>query len=121
MKILMRVLQSMRLPVGTRPKTRNRASISEKTPAIKISERELENLRHKTNLLPDEIASLVSSFLVTPVRDIGEDSAYPAPNFDLARKLYDILNTIESETVASSFVVCPTALLCRRQCRSRRK
>ena len=85
------------LPVGTRPRTRNRASISEKTPAIKISESELENLRHKINLLPDEIASLVSSFLVTPVRDIGKDSAYPAPNFDLARKLYDILNTIESE------------------------
>ena len=48
MKILMSVLQIDALPVGTRPKTRNRASISEKTPAIRISESELENLRHKS-------------------------------------------------------------------------
>ncbi len=85
------------LPVGSKPKTRNRAEITEKVPVVKISKSELENLRGKINMLPDEIAALVSSFLVTPAREDGQDSTYPAPNFDLARQLYGILNTIESK------------------------
>lgn len=86
------------LPVGNKRKTRNRASSFERVPAAKISRSELENLRHKIDLLPDEIASLVSSFFVPPVRENMEDSAYPAPNLDLARKIYGILSTIEAET-----------------------
>ena len=86
------------LPVGNKRKTQNRASTFEKTPAAKISRSELENLRHKIDLLPDEIASLVSSFLVTPAREDVEDPAYPSPNLDLARKIYGILSTIEAET-----------------------
>ena len=86
------------LPVGNKRKTRNRASIFERAPAAKINRSELENLRHKIDLLPDEIASLVSSFLVIPVREQMEDPVYPAPNLDLARKIYEILSTIEAET-----------------------
>ena len=85
------------LPVGNKRKTRNRASIFERRPAVKISQSELENLRHKIDLLPDEVASFVASFLVSPVRENAEDSTYPAPNLDLARKLYGILNTIEAD------------------------
>ena len=85
------------LPVGNKSKTRNRASAFERTPAIKISQSELENLRHKIDLLPDEIASAVSSLLVIPVQENAENPSYPAPNLDLARKFHGILNTIEAD------------------------
>lgn len=85
------------LPVGNKRKTRNRASAFEELRAVKISQSELENLRQKIDLLPDEIASLVSPLLVSAVREDVEDPAYPAPNLDLARKIYGILNTIEAE------------------------
>ena len=85
------------LPVGNKPKIRNRASAFEGLPAVRVSQSELETLRHKINLLPDEIASLVSPLLVSSVRENVEDPAYPAPNLDLARKIYGILNTIEAE------------------------
>ena len=83
------------LPVGDKPKTRNRASAFEGLPAVKVSQSELETLRHKIDLLPAEIASLVSPILVSFVRENVEDPAYPAPNLDLARKIYGILNRIE--------------------------
>ena len=85
------------LPVGNKRKTRNRASAFEGLRAVKVSESELEILRHKIDLLPDEIASLVSPLLISSVRENVEDPAYPAPNLDLARKIYGILNTIEVE------------------------
>ena len=85
------------LPVGNKPKTRNRASVFEGLPTVKVSQSELETLRHKIDLLPDEIASLVSPILVSSVQENLEDPAYPAPNLDLARKIYGILNTIEAE------------------------
>ena len=85
------------LPVGNKRKTRNRASAFEGLRAVKVSESELEILRQKIDLLPDEIASLVSPLLVSSVRENVEDPAYPAPNLDLARKIYGILNTIEVE------------------------
>ena len=85
------------LPVGNKPKTRNRASAFEGLPAMKVSQSELEALRQKIELLPDEIASLASPLLVSSVREDVEDPAYPAPNLDLARKIYGILNTIEME------------------------
>ena len=83
------------LPVSG-PKRPNRALAFEKTPIVKVSQSELESLRHKIDLLPDEVASLVASFLVTPAREDAEDTAYPAPNLGLARTLYGILNTIEA-------------------------
>ena len=83
------------LPVGNKRKTRNRASVFEGLPAVKVSQNELETLRRKINLLPDEIASLVSPVLVGSVRENVGDPAYPAPNLDLARKIYGILNKIE--------------------------
>ena len=85
------------LPVGNKPKTRNRASVFEGLSAMKVSQSELETLRHKIDLLPDEIASLASPILVSSVQENLEDPAYPAPNLDLARKIYGILNTIEAE------------------------
>ena len=85
------------LPVGNKRKTRNRASAFEELRAVKVSQSELENLRQKIDLLPDEIASLASPLLVSSVREDAEDPAYPAPNLDLARKIYGILNTIEAE------------------------
>ncbi len=86
------------LPVGNKSKTRNRTSAFEKTPAVKISQSELERLRHKIDLLPDEVAFLVSSFLVTPAQENADNPSYPAPKLDMARKLYGILNTIEAES-----------------------
>ena len=86
------------LPVGNKRKTRNRVSTFERAPAAKINRSELKNLRHKIDRLPDEIASLVSAFLVTPIREHLETPVYPAPNLDLAQKIYDILSTIEAET-----------------------
>ena len=86
------------LPVGNNLKTRNRVSAFERTPTVKISQSELEHLRHKIELLPDEIASSIASLLVTPVRENAENPSYPAPNLDLARKLYGILNRIEMDT-----------------------
>ena len=83
------------LPVGNKRKTRSRASAFEGLPAMKVSQSELENLRRKIDLLPDEIASLVSP--ISSVRENVEDPAYPAPNLDLARKIYSILNGIEAE------------------------
>jgi hypothetical protein len=85
------------LPVGNKPKTRDRASAFEGLPAVKVSQNELETLRHKIDLLPDEIVSSVSPLLISAVRENVEDPAYPAPNLDLARKTYGILNTIEAE------------------------
>ena len=85
------------LPVGNKRKTRNRASVVEGLPMMKVSRSELEILRQKIELLPDEIASLVSPRLISSVRENVEDPAYPAPNLDLARKIYGILNTIEAE------------------------
>ena len=84
------------LPVGNKRKTRNRASAFEGLPAMKVSQSELEILRQKIDLLPDEIASLAAPLLVSSVREDMEDPAYPAPNLDLARKIYGILNKIES-------------------------
>lgn len=85
------------LPVGNKPKTRNRASTFEGLPAAKVSQSDLETLRHKIGLLPDEIASSVSLLLISSVQENGEDPTYPAPNLDLARKIYGILNTIKLE------------------------
>ena len=85
------------LPVGNKPKTRDRASAFERLRAVKVSQSELETLRHKIDLLPDEIVSSVSPLLISAVRENVEDPAYPAPNLDLARKTYGILNTIEAE------------------------
>ena len=85
------------LPVGNKPKTRDRASAFEGLPAVKISQSELETLRHKIDLLPDEIVSLVSPLFISPVGENVENPAYPAPNLDLARKVYGILNTIEAK------------------------
>ena len=85
------------LPVGNKPKTRDRASAFEGLRAVKVSQSELEALRHKIDLLPDEIVSSVSPLLISTVRENVEDPAYPAPNLDLARKTYGILNTIEAE------------------------
>ena len=85
------------LPVGNKRKTRDRASAFEGLPAVKVSQSELEVLRRKIDLLPDQIASLISSPLISPVRENVEDPVYPAPNLDLARKIYGILNTIEVE------------------------
>ena len=83
------------LPVGNKRKTRNRASAFEGLPAMKVSQSELEILRQKIDLLPDEIASLTSPLVISSVREDVEDPAYPAPNLDLARKIYGILNKIE--------------------------
>ena len=85
------------LPVGNKRKTRNRTLTFEGLPTMKVSQSELEILRHKIDLLPDEIASLVSPVLVSSVRENVEDPAYPAPNLDVARKIYGILNKIEAE------------------------
>lgn len=85
------------LPVGNKPKTRNRASAFERLPAMKVSQSELETLRHKIDLLPDEIVSLVSPLLISPDGENVENPAYPAPNLGLARKIYSILNAIETE------------------------
>lgn len=85
------------LPVGNNLKTRNRVSAFERAPTVKISQSELENLRDKIDLLPDEIASSVASLLVIPARENAENLLYPAPNLDLARRLYDILNKLETE------------------------
>lgn len=85
------------LPVGNKPKTRNRASAFERLPTMKVSQSELETLRHKIDLLPDEIVSLVSPLLINPVGENVENPAYPAPNLGLARKIYGILNAIEVE------------------------
>ena len=85
------------LPVGNKPKTRNRASAFEGLSAVKVSPNELEILRHKIELLPDEIVALVSPFLIRPVEENLEDPTYPAPNLDLARKIYGVFNTIEVE------------------------
>ena len=84
------------LPVGNKRKIQNRASVVEGLPAMKVSQSELEILRHKIALLPDEVGSSISPLLVNPVGGDVEDLAYPAPNLDLARKIYGILNTIES-------------------------
>ena len=84
------------LPVGNKRKTRDRASVVEGLPAMKVSQSELEALRQKIDLLSDEIASLVSPLLISSVREDMEVPAYPAPTLDLARKIYGILNTIES-------------------------
>lgn len=86
------------LPVGNKRKTRNRVPTFERAPAAQINRSELANLRQKIGLLPDEVASLVSSFLVTPVREHVEAPVYPTPNLDLAQKIYDILSTIEAGT-----------------------
>ena len=85
------------LPVGNKRKTRNRTSAVEGLPTVKVGQNELETLRRKIGLLPDEIVSLVSPFLVSSVRENVEDPAYPAPNLDLARKIYNVLNKIEVE------------------------
>ena len=84
------------LPVGNKRKTQNRASGFEGLPTMKVSQSELEILRQKIDLLSDEIALMVSPVLVSSVRENMEVPAYPAPNLDLARKIYGILNTIES-------------------------
>ena len=85
------------LPVGNKPKTRNHASAFEGLPVVKVSQNELETLRHKIDLLPDEIASSVSPLLISSVRENVEDPVYPAPNLDLARKIYGMLNKIEAD------------------------
>ncbi len=85
------------LPVGNRPKTQNRVAAFKTTPTVKISQTELETLRHNIELLPDEIASSIASLLGTPVRENVENPSYPAPNLDLARKFYGILNRIETD------------------------
>ena len=85
------------LPVGNKRKTRNRASIVEGLATMKVSQSELDTLRRKIDLLPDEMASLVSPLLISSVRENVEDPVYPAPNLDLARKVYGILDTIEVE------------------------
>lgn len=86
------------LPVGNKPKTRNRASAFEGLPAMKVSQSELEILRHKIDLLPDEFVSLVSPLLRSPGENV-EDPAYPAPNLGLARKIYGVLNAIDVEAL----------------------
>ena len=86
------------LPVGNNLKTRNRVSAFERAPTVKISQSELENLRHKIELLPDEIASSIASLLVTPAGENTENPSYPTPNLGLARKLYGMLNSIEADT-----------------------
>ena len=85
------------LPVGNKRKTQNRASVVEGLPTMKISQSELETLRRKIDLLSDEIALMVSPVLVSSVRENVEDPTYPAPNLDLARRIYGILNKIEVE------------------------
>ena len=85
------------LPVGNKRKIRNHASAFEGLPAVKVSQSKLETLRHKIDRLPDEIASLVSPVLLNSVQENAEDPVYPAPNLDLARKIYGILNKIEVE------------------------
>lgn len=85
------------LPVGNKPKTRNRASAFERLPTMKVGQSELETLRRKIDLLPDEIVALVSPLLISPVEQNLEDPTYPAPNLDLARKIYGIFNAIEVE------------------------
>ena len=85
------------LPVGNKPKTRNRVSAFEGLPTVKVSQSELETLRHKIDRLPDEIVALVSPLLISPVEQNLEDPTYPAPNLDLARKIYGIFNAIEVE------------------------
>ena len=92
------------LPVGNNLKTRNRVSAFERAPTVKISQSELENLRNKIDLLPDEIASSVVSLLVIPARENAENLLYPAPNLDLARKLYGILNKLETEVSLQSLL-----------------
>lgn len=84
------------LPVGNKPKTRNRASAFEGLPAVKVSQSELETLRHKIDLLPDQFMSLVSPFLSSAGENV-EAPAYPAPNLGLARKIYGVLNAIDVE------------------------
>ena len=64
---------------------------------MKVSQSELEALRHKIDLLPDEIVSLVSPRFIGSTRENVEDPAYPTPNLGLAQKVYGILNTIEAE------------------------
>ena len=85
------------LPVGNKRKTQNRASGFEGLPTMKISQSELEILRQKIDLLSDEIALMVSPVLVSSIRENMDDPVYPAPNLDLARKIYGILNAIEVE------------------------
>ena len=85
------------LPVGNKPKTRNRASAFEGLPAVKVSQSELETLRHKIDLLPDEFVSLISPLLSSPAGENVEAPAYPAPNLGLARKIYSVLNAIDVE------------------------
>lgn len=82
------------LPVGNEPKTQNRASAFERKHTIKISQRELENLRIQLDSPP---SSIPPSFAF-PIAENTADSRYPGPNLDLARKLYRMLNTIEAET-----------------------
>ena len=84
------------LPVGNKPKTRNRALAFEGLPAMKVSQSELEILRRKIDLLPDEFVSLVSPLLSSAGENV-EDPAYPAPNLGLARKIYGVLNAIDVE------------------------
>ncbi len=86
------------LPVGNKPKTRNRASAFKGLPAMKVSQSELEILRHKIDLLPDEFVSLVSPLLRSAGENV-EDPAYPAPNLGLARKIYGVLNAIDVEAL----------------------
>ena len=85
------------LPVGNKRRTQNRASGFEGLPTMKISQSELEILRQKIDLLSDEIALMVSPVLVSSIRENMDDPVYPAPNLDLARKIYGILNAIEVE------------------------
>ena len=92
------------LPVGNEQKTRNRASTFEGLSAARVSQSELETLRHKINLLPNEIASLVAPILVSSVRENAADLAYPVPNLDLAQKIYGVLNTIEAEVSLRSLL-----------------
>lgn len=92
------------LPVGNKPKTRNRASAFEGLPAMKVSQSELETLRHKIDLLPDEFVALVSPLLVSPAGENVEDPAYPAPNLGLARKIYSVLNAIDVDVSLRSLL-----------------
>jgi hypothetical protein len=86
------------LPVGNKPKTESRVSAFDKIHAIKVNQRDLEDLRSQLDSLRDEIVSSIPRPLVSPAQENPVNRSYPSPNLDRARKLYRRLNAIEVET-----------------------
>ncbi|MCZ6676285.1 MAG: hypothetical protein O7E52_03440 [Candidatus Poribacteria bacterium] len=85
------------LPLGNQAKMANRVSVSDRIDAIKVSPRELEDLRRQLDSPPDEITSFIPHLPLSPTRENADSPTYPGPNLDLARKLYRALNAVEAE------------------------